>query len=97
MREVPEVLRAASDDVDMMPDESSRPPPSFHSTDDRFRYGVLIKQPSRPHSSFSSGLQRLPGKPKALEPYHRERYGSELTSQPLTGYIARPYAGIGLQ
>lgn len=73
-----------------------KPAAKFHDTDDRFRYGILIHQPSRPHSSFASGLGRLPGKPKQLEPYHRERMGAELTNQALTGFIARPFAGVGL-
>ena len=70
-------------------------PPSFHDTDDHFRKGVLIHQPSRPNSSFASGMAQRSAKPKPLEPYHRERYGSELGAPPLNGFITRPYAGVG--
>ena len=36
------------------------------------------------------------GQAKPLEPYHRERYGAEMSARELTGFIARPYAGVGL-
>jgi len=72
-------------------------PASFHDTNDQFRYGVLTKQPSRPHSTFISSLPRLPGRPKPLEPYHRERYGSEMSVREYSGFINRPLAGVGLR
>jgi hypothetical protein len=61
---------------------------SFHSNDDGFRYGVLIRQPSRPNAPFASGLPRLT-EPKPLEPFHRDRYGAELNVRELSCFPPR--------
>lgn len=47
------------------------PPNSFHDSNDHFRYGTVVKQPSRPSASFVS-TARSSGA-KHLEPHHRER------------------------
>ena len=39
--------------------------------------------------AFTSAMPRLT-KPKPLEPYHRDRYGAELNSGPLSGFNPRP-------
>ena len=75
---------------------SASAPPSFHDNGDYFRDGILIRQPSRPNSSFLSALPRLPQRPKALEPYHRDTYGGEQSIREFSGFINRPYAGVGL-
>ena len=51
--------------------------------DDKFRFGVVVKEPLRPTSPFSSTLPRLPAI-RPLEPFKRSTYSPELTCRSLT-------------
>jgi hypothetical protein len=54
----------------------------FHSADG-FRYGVIVKEPLRATSPFTSTLPRLTATRK-LEPLRRVTYGPELNCRALT-------------
>ena len=62
----------------------------FHQNADVYKLKCI------PNSSFLSALPRLPQRPKALEPYHRDTYGGEQSIREFSGFINRPYAGVGL-
>lgn len=51
--------------------------------DDKFRFGVIVKEPQRPTSPFSSTMPRLTAT-RPLEPLKRSTYGPELMCRHLT-------------
>ena len=51
--------------------------------DDSFRYGIVVKDPSRATSPFQSSLPRLTGI-RSPEPVRRQTYGPELCCRHLT-------------
>ena len=50
---------------------------------DSFRFGVIVKEPARPNTPFSSSLPRLTAT-RPLEPLKRHTYGPELNCRALT-------------
>ena len=65
--------------------------PSSTSTFDNFRYGIVVKYPTRSSANFASTMPKVASEyPKPLEPYHRMRPGAELSTQSLSSYQTRP-------
>jgi len=72
-------------------DGGGSPGRQMMSTDDGFRYGVVVRYPGKQHASFTSISPKVASNfPKHLEPYHRGRPGSELSSQSLQSFNTRP-------
>ena len=55
----------------------------MHTGADSFRYGVVVKEPRRANSPFSSQLPRLTAT-RPLEPLRRTTYGPEVNSRSFT-------------
>lgn len=64
--------------------------PNTSSSDDRFRYGVIVKYPKHSSANFKSAMPKVASEyPKPLEPYPRARPGVELNAQALSSYPTR--------
>ena len=63
------------------------------SSDDRFRYGVVVKYPTRVSATFASTMHKVASNyPKPLEPYPRGRPGVELNAPMLSSFTTRQKA-----
>lgn len=64
--------------------------PNSTSSNDGFRYGVVVRYPSRQSASVASTTPKVASNfPKPLEPFARIRPGNELNAQVLSSYNTR--------